>query len=80
MLGEMKRKGKPDPEWPAHAEPPGVMTVKELSAYLHVHPGTIYRLLKQHKIPAFRIGTGGRRFSVQSIDRWLLEQEKAGRQ
>jgi excisionase family DNA binding protein len=34
-----------------------VMTVRELSAYLRVHPSTIYRLLKRHEIPAFRVGS-----------------------
>jgi len=52
----MKRKEKPAPKWPAHPELSKVMTVSEVSAYLKVHPATIYRLLKKKKIPAFRIG------------------------
>ena len=58
--------------------PSKVMTVREVSAYLHVHPSTIYRLLKQHQIPAFQMGSDWR-FNIETIDRWCLEQEKPGK-
>jgi excisionase family DNA binding protein len=32
-----------------------IMTVREVSDYLRVHPATIYRLLKLNQIPAFRV-------------------------
>jgi excisionase family DNA binding protein len=56
---------------------PKMMTVREVSAYLQVHPGTIYRLLKRHQIPAYRIG-GDWRFNIDMIDSWRLAQEKLG--
>lgn len=34
---------------------PAVMTVREVAAYLRVHPSTIYRLLKRGQIPGFRM-------------------------
>src|SRR5437868_4755172 len=34
-----------------------VMTVEELSQYLHIHRSTVYRLLKRGEIPAFSIGS-----------------------
>jgi len=49
---------------------PEIMTVAELAAYLRVHPSTIYRLLKAHKLPGFRIGSDWR-FNIEDIDRWL---------
>ena len=52
---------------------PRVMTVKELSSYLRVHPSTIYKLLRRRELPAFRIGTDWR-FNVETIDRWCLER------
>ena len=58
--------------------PSKVMTVREVSTYLHVHPTTIYRLLKHHQIPAFQMGSDWR-FNIESIDRWCLEQEKPGK-
>jgi excisionase family DNA binding protein len=54
---------------------PRVMTVKELSAYLRVHPSTIYKLLRRGELPGFRIGTDWR-FNAEAIDRWCMERNK----
>jgi excisionase family DNA binding protein len=53
------------------------MTVREVSAYLRVHPTKIYRLLKCHQIPAFHVGSASR-FNIETIDSWRLAQEKLG--
>ncbi len=39
---------------------PRVMTVKELSEYLRVHPSTIHKLLKRGELPGFRVGSASR--------------------
>jgi excisionase family DNA binding protein len=49
-----------------------VLTVKELSLYLRVHPSTIYRLLKAGQLPAFKVGRDWR-FNAEQIDRWFRE-------
>jgi excisionase family DNA binding protein len=49
------------------------LTVSELSEYLHVHRTTIYRALKERKLPGFRIGSDWR-FSVEAIEQWQREQ------
>ena len=51
-----------------------VMTLEEVADYLRVHPSTIYRLLKKHRIPAFKVGSDWR-FNVGAIDQWCLELE-----
>ena len=51
------------------------ITVDELSEYLRVHKTTIYRMLKQRKLPAFRIGSDWR-FSLETIEQWQLDQIK----
>jgi excisionase family DNA binding protein len=56
---------------------PRVMTVHEAAAYLRVHPGTIYRLLRNGELPAFKIG-GDWRFNVDQIDRWSLKGGTSG--
>ena len=56
---------------------PRVMTVKELSEYLRVHPSTIYKLLRRGELPGFRIGTDWR-FNAEVIDRWCLERNMRG--
>ena len=50
-----------------------VLTVKELSDYLRVHPSTIYRLLKKGQLPGFKVGSDWR-FNIEAIDRWRLGQ------
>jgi len=52
-----------------------VLTVTELSEYLRIHPSTVYRLLKQHRLPAFRVGSDWR-FNVESIDQWRMSQQE----
>ena len=53
-----------------------VMTVKDLSDYLRVHPSTVYRQLKLRQLPAFKVGSDWR-FNRESIDRWRLDQDSA---
>jgi excisionase family DNA binding protein len=54
-----------------------IMTVREVSEYLRVHSTTVYRLLKQRKLPAFKVGSDWR-FDVDEIDLWRRGQEVGG--
>ena len=58
-----------------YAGPIKVMNVREVAAYLRVHPSTIYRLLKHNQIPAFHIGSDWR-FNIETIDNWRLAEGK----
>jgi excisionase family DNA binding protein len=51
-----------------------VLTVQEVSAYLRVHPSTIYRMVKKNQLPAFRVGSDWR-FTVEAIDKWRADVE-----
>jgi len=53
-----------------------VLTVREVSEYLRVHPTTVYRLLRKKQLPAFRVGSEWR-FSKDTIDRWRSGEEQA---
>jgi excisionase family DNA binding protein len=46
-----------------------ILTIGELSAHLRVHPTTIYRLLREGRIPGFRVGSAWR-FSRSAIESW----------
>jgi excisionase family DNA binding protein len=46
-----------------------ILTISELSAHLRVHPTTIYRLLREGRIPGFRVGSAWR-FSRTAIEKW----------
>jgi len=50
-----------------------ILTISELSAHLRVHPTTIYRLLREGRIPGFRVGSAWR-FSRAAIEVWEHEQ------
>jgi excisionase family DNA binding protein len=57
-----------------HVPATRILTVKEVSNYLHVSRATIFRLVKRHELPAFKIGYDWR-FNVEQIDRWRAERE-----
>jgi excisionase family DNA binding protein len=57
-------------------KPDEIMTVHSLANYLQCHPSTLYRLLKERKIPAFKVG-GGWRFQRAQIDQWIQKGQAA---
>ena len=54
-----------------------VMTVSEVAAYLRMADSTVYRLVKEGKIPGRKVG-GGWRFSRKVIDDWLANPSGDG--
>jgi excisionase family DNA binding protein len=51
-----------------------VLTLEEVAGFLKIHPSTVYRLLKKHQIPAFKVGSDWR-FNQDSIEKWIRERE-----
>ena len=52
-------------------EKPGdVLTIEELSAYLKIPKSTLYKLVREGKVPCQKIGRHWR-FRKEAIDRWL---------
>jgi len=49
-----------------------LLTTEQVARYLKVDKFTVYRLVTQGKIPAFKVG-GQWRFKKNLIDAWLLE-------
>jgi excisionase family DNA binding protein len=56
-----------------------VLTVKEVSNLLRIHPSTVYRLIRQGKIPSFQIGTDWR-FLKHRLVRWMADQSMGAAQ
>ena len=56
-----------------------VLTVKEICDLLRVHPSTIYKLIRNDKIPSFQVGAE-RRFRKGVILRWMAEKSMQSRQ
>ena len=52
-----------------------IFTLDEVANYLKVGKRTIYRLVAEKKIPAFKAG-GAWRFTRADIDQWIREQAR----
>jgi len=52
-----------------------LLTVRGVAQYLAVTERTVYRLVKDHGLPAYKVG-GLWRFKVELIDAWM-SQERA---
>ncbi len=50
-----------------------ILTLDEVAAYLKAGKRTIYRLVADKKIPAFKLGSTWR-FRKRDIDRWIAAQ------
>ena len=52
------------------------LTLDEVAALLRVRPSIIYKLVKNRRIPALKIG-GVWLFNQDSIERWIRQREAA---
>lgn len=52
---------------------PEILTVDELARLLHLHVMTVYRLVKQGKLPGFKVG-GRWRFRRDAVEDWMVDQ------
>ncbi len=52
-----------------------ILTIKELAAYLRVHQTTLYRLIRDGKLPCFKVGSDFR-FMRSAIDEWIQKRQK----
>jgi excisionase family DNA binding protein len=50
-----------------------ILTVKEVSELLKIHEDTVYKMVREGRIPAFRIGSDWR-FQKDQIVHWIAEQ------
>jgi excisionase family DNA binding protein len=48
-------------------QPPAVLTVNEVAAYLRIHHSTVYRLVKRGELPGFRVGEDWRFYTAAII-------------
>ena len=51
-----------------------VLTIEELASYLKIPKSTLYKLVREGKIPSQKIGRHWR-FRKEAIDRWLDERQ-----
>jgi len=53
-----------------------VLTIEELAIYLKIPKSTLYKLVREGKIPSQKIGRRWR-FQKRSIERWLERERKS---
>jgi excisionase family DNA binding protein len=53
-----------------------LLNLEELAGYIGVSKATVYRYLKQKKLPAIKMGRLWK-FRKEAIDEWLKRQERA---
>jgi len=55
-----------------------LLTIEQVAEYLKIDRFTLYRLVTQKKIPAFKVGNQWR-FKKRMIDAWLLKNSNLER-
>ena len=50
-----------------------LLTISEVADYLRLHLSTVYRLAREERLPAVKIGNQWR-FHKEHIEEWLKEQ------
>jgi excisionase family DNA binding protein len=58
--------------------PERLLTVDEVAEYLNVDKFTVYRLLRDKKLPGVKVGNQWR-FNHQMIEAWLMNNSKNAR-
>lgn len=49
-----------------------ILSLPEACSFLRVHRNTLYKLIKEGEVPAFRLMQGGRwRFRKRDLEQWL---------
>jgi excisionase family DNA binding protein len=57
----------------------GLLTASQVARYLNVDRFTVYRLVAQGKLPAFKVGNQWR-FKIKMIDAWLIKNSNVKNQ
>ena len=57
-----------------------IISLSEASKFLGVHKNTVYQLIRDKEIPAFRLTTGGRwKFRKSELEQWLDDKQSRAR-
>ncbi len=57
--------------------PESILTIREVADYLKVTERTLYRLVQERRLPAFKVGNSWR-FRRDDLERWISEQQSRG--
>lgn len=57
---------------------PELLNVEEVAKVLQLHVMTVYRLVKEGKLPGFKVG-GRWRFHRNALDDWMVDRAQVAR-
>ena len=57
---------------------PEILTVEQVAELLHLHTMTVYRLVKEGKLPGFKVG-GRWRFEKNALENWMVDRAQVAR-
>ena len=57
---------------------PEILTVEQVAGLLHLHAMTVYRLVKEGKLPGFKVG-GRWRFEKNALENWMVDRAQIAR-
>ncbi len=55
--------------------PEDILTIREVADYLKITERTLYRLVQEGKLPAFKVGNSWR-FRREDLERWISDQSR----
>lgn len=55
-----------------------ILNVNQVAQILHLHAMTVYRLVKEGKLPGFKVG-GRWRFDRHSLEDWMVDRAQVAR-
>ncbi len=55
-----------------------ILTVEQVAQLLHLHAMTVYRLVKEGKLPGFKAG-GRWRFEKGALENWMADRAQVAR-
>ena len=55
--------------------PEDILTIRVVADYLKVTERTLYRLVQEGKLPAFKVGNSWR-FRREDLERWISDQSR----
>ena len=57
---------------------PELLNVEEVAKVLQLHAMTVYRLVKEGKLPGFKVG-GRWRFHRSALENWMVDRAQVAR-
>jgi excisionase family DNA binding protein len=55
--------------------PEEILTIREVAHYLKVTERTLYNLVQERKLPAFKVGNSWR-FRREDLEKWISKQSR----